>query len=519
MLRFKQRPKPLILLILDGWGHREDDRYNAIAKAPTACWDELMANYPHTLLQASGLAVGLPEGQMGNSEVGHLTLGGGRVIYQDLTRINKAIEEGSFFSNEVLCAALQKAKDTQKAVHILGLLSPGGVHSHEQHIYALLELAKKIGVTYCYLHPFLDGRDTPPKSAKKSIMALETICKNLALGQIVSLMGRYYAMDRDKRWDRTQAAVDCLLMGEAPYHADNALSGLEQAYSRGETDEFVKPMTIHEANKPPIKIEEGDCVIFMNFRADRARQLSRGLLDADFSNFKRILHPRLGAFVSLTHYASDIHSQVAFPPESFVNGLGEYLAKHHLTQLRIAETEKYAHVTFFFNGGIETPNPHETRLLIPSKKVATYDLAPKMSALDITKQLLDAIEHKKYDVIICNFANPDMLGHTGNTQATEQAITCIDHCIAELISALKKYGGEMIITADHGNAECMYDETTQQPHTAHTTEPVPFVYVGRRAKVIDGHTGTLADVAPTLIALLGLPKPKEMTGVNLIKLK
>lgn len=512
-----KRPKPVLLLILDGWGHSEENEHNAIALAKTPHWDHLIKTCPHTLLNASGLSVGLPEGQMGNSEVGHLTMGAGRVLYQDLTRINKSIADGDFFKNEVLLSALKKAQKSQKAVHILGLLSPGGIHSHEKHTYALLQLCAQENIKNCYIHAFLDGRDTPPKSAMTSITALENKCKELGIGKIVSLIGRYYAMDRDKRWERTQAAYDCLTNGEADYYADTALDGLQQAYDRGETDEFVKPTCIHASNVPPIKIEEGDIVIFMNFRADRARQLSRAFLNTGFGDFKRKQHPRLDDFVSLTQYASDIPSQIAFPQQSLENDLGSYLSKQGLTQLRIAETEKYAHVTFFFNGGVETKHPNETRVLIPSKKVATYDLTPKMSAIEITTQLLEAIEEKKVDVIICNFANPDMLGHTGNLNATQEAITCIDDCIGKLVSALQEQGGEAIITADHGNAECMYDEKTQQAHTAHTTEPVPFIYVGRPAKIKPPHdSGTLADIAPTLLAVLGLAKPKEMTGENLI---
>ncbi|MES2142633.1 MAG: 2,3-bisphosphoglycerate-independent phosphoglycerate mutase [Pseudomonadota bacterium] len=512
-----QRPKPVLLLILDGWGYREETSHNAIALAKTPYWDHLVQTYPYTLLKASGLAVGLPEGQMGNSEVGHLTMGAGRVLYQDLTRINKAIEEGIFFKNEILLSALKKVKKTGKSIHILGLLSPGGIHSHEKHIYALLQLVSQVGVKNCYIHAFLDGRDTAPKSAQTSIIALEAKCKELGVGKIVSIMGRYYAMDRDKRWERTKVAYDCLTSGKAEYNAKTALEGLQQAYDRGETDEFVKPTCIHKSDEPAVKIQENDSIIFMNFRADRARQLSRAFLNIGFSDFKRIAHPLLDDFVSLTQYAADIPSRIAFPQQSLENGLGEYLSQQGLTQLRIAETEKYAHVTFFFNGGVEESNRNETRLLIPSKKVATYDLTPNMSAIQITEQLIDVIARKKYDVIICNFANPDMLGHTGNLAATEKAITCIDQCINKLITALKKQGGEAIITADHGNAECMYDEKTQQAHTAHTTEPVPFIYIGRPAKITQkNESGTLADIAPTLLALLDLPKPKEMTGQNLL---
>ncbi len=512
-------PRPILLLILDGWGYRSEKEHNAIAMASTPHWDRLMQICPHTLLDASGLAVGLPSGQMGNSEVGHLTMGAGRVLYQDLSRINKEIKTGEFFKNPCLLAGLKKIRDNQKSVHILGLLSPGGIHSHEQHWYALLELAAQQGIQHCYLHPFLDGRDTPPKSATSYIEKLEKKCKQFSLGKIVSLIGRYYAMDRDKRWERTQLAYDCLTLGEARYHAPTALQGLQLAYDRDESDEFVAPTTIHDGNKSLIKIQEGDLVIFMNFRADRARQLSHAFLDTQFSGFDRRVRPRLTGFISLTEYASDIPSQIAFPQQTLRNGLGEYLAEHHLTQLRIAETEKYAHVTFFFNGGNEIPALNETRVLIPSKKVNTYDLTPNMSAIEITNHLLEAIKEKKYDVIICNFANPDMLGHTGNLSATLQGIHCIDDCIGKLVTCLHEYGGEAIITADHGNAECMFDKKTGQAHTAHTNEPVPFLYIGRPAKINPVKHASLADVAPTLLSLLNISKPKEMTGQSLLTLE
>lgn len=518
-MSLKQNLRPILLLILDGWGYRSEKEHNAIAMANTPHWDHLLQTCPHTLLDASGLAVGLPAGQMGNSEVGHLTMGAGRVLYQDLSRINKDIETGEFFKNPCLLAGFKKIKVNQKSIHILGLLSPGGIHSHEQHWYALLELAAQQGIQHCYLHPFLDGRDTPPKSATSTIEKLEKKCKQVSLGKIVSLIGRYYAMDRDKRWERTQLAYDCLTLGEARYHAPTALQGLQWAYDRGESDEFVAPTTIHSENNPPIKIQEGDLVIFMNFRADRARQLSHAFLDTQFSGFNRRVHPGLAGFISLTEYASDIPSQIAFPQQTLRNGLGDYLAQHHLTQLRIAETEKYAHVTFFFNGGYEIPAPHETRVLIPSKKVSTYDLTPNMSTIEITDHLLKAIKEKTYDVIICNFANPDMLGHTGNLSATLQGIHCIDDCIGKIVACLHEYGGEAIITADHGNAECMFDEKTGQAHTAHTNEPVPFLYIGRPAKINPVKHPSLADIAPTLLGLLNLNKPKEMTGQNLLTLK
>lgn len=514
-----RNPRPILLLILDGWGYRTEKDHNAIAMANTPNWDHVLQTYPHTLLDASGSAVGLPVGQMGNSEVGHLTMGAGRILYQDLSRINKEIETGAFFKNPCLLTGFEKIKSSQKAVHILGLLSPGGIHSHEQHWYALLKFIAQQKVQQCYLHPFLDGRDTPPKSAKIYLTKLEEKCRQLGCGNIVSLIGRYYAMDRDKRWERTEAAYNCLSLGQAAYSTTTALHALELAYTRGESDEFVSPTTIHAANKPSIKIQDGDLVIFMNFRADRARQLSHAFLDTHFSSFNRQIQPHLAGFISLTEYASDIPSQIAFPQQPLRNGLGEYLAQHHFSQLRIAETEKYAHVTFFFNGGIENTVANETRVLIPSKKVSTYDLTPHMSAIEITQHLLEDIKEKKYDVIICNFANPDMLGHTGNLTATLQGINCIDDCIGKLIACLQEYGGEAIITADHGNAECMFDEKTQQAHTAHTNEPVPFVYIGRSAKINPVKHASLADIAPTLLSLLNLPKPKEMTGQNLLTLE
>lgn len=512
----KLNSRPILLLILDGWGYRIKKDHNAIALANTPHWDHLLETHPHTLLDASGSAVGLPAGQMGNSEVGHLTMGAGRVLYQDLSRINKEIETGAFFKNPCLLAGFERIKTHQKSVHILGLLSPGGIHSHEQHWYALLELFAQQNLEHCYLHPFLDGRDTPPKSAESYLKKIEEKCQQLGVGKIASVIGRYYAMDRDKRWERTEAAYNCLTLGQAAYSATSVLQALQLAYARGESDEFVSPTTIHDANKSPIKIQDGDLVIFMNFRADRARQLSHAFLDRDFPGFKRQSRPHLAGFISLTEYASDIPSQVAFPQQILSNGLGEYLAQHQLTQLRIAETEKYAHVTFFFNGGDESPNINETRVLIPSKKVSTYDLTPNMSAIEITEHLLEAIKEKRYDVIICNFANPDMLGHTGNLAATLQGIHCIDDCIGKLIACLQEYGGEAIITADHGNAECMFDEKTGQAHTAHTNEPVPFVYIGRPAKINPIKHPSLADIAPTLLNLLNLPTPKEMTGQNLL---
>jgi 2,3-bisphosphoglycerate-independent phosphoglycerate mutase len=507
--------QPIVLIILDGFGHREDTSYNAIAAACTPHWDELWRTCPHTLLVGSGHAVGLPQDQMGNSEVGHLTMGAGRTVYQEFTRLDKAIEEGDFFRNPVFINALQKAKTNNKAVHILGLLSPGGVHSHERQIHAMLDLAVQQGLENIYVHAFLDGRDTPPQSAMASLEALEAHMKRLGQGQIASLIGRYYAMDRDKRWERVQQAYDLLTQGKADFHAESALTGLQMAYDRKETDEFVKATAIYAQNKKPITVNDGDVIVFMNYRADRARELTRAFIEKDFSDFTREVVPQLAGFVSLTQYAADIPTQIAFAPQSLANTLGEYAAQLGVLQLRIAETEKYAHVTFFFNGGIEQPFAGEDRILIPSPKVATYDLKPEMSAVEMTDKLVEAIQSKKYGLIICNFANPDMVGHTGNFDATVTAIEVIDHCLGRISAALTQVGGEMVITADHGNAEFMFDEQTKQPHTAHTSELVPFVYRGRKATIAHD-TGTLADIAPTLLYLMDLPKPAEMTGSSLV---
>lgn len=504
---------PLALIILDGWGYRTDASHNAIAAARKPNWDALWQSCPHALLDGSGLSVGLPEGQMGNSEVGHLTMGAGRTLYQELTRIDKAIVEGEFFRNPVLLAALAKAKINNKAIHILGLLSPGGVHSHERHIHALLELAAQQNVKNVYVHAFLDGRDTPPKSAEASLKILEEKYTQLKCGRTVSLIGRYYAMDRDKRWERVQCAYDLLTLAKADYQAATAMEGLQAAYQRGETDEFVKATIINKA----VTINDDDVVIFMNFRADRAREITRAFTEKEFTGFVRQKCSQLAEFVSLTQYAADIKTAIAFPPQTLSNVIGEYVAQQGMKQLRIAETEKYAHVTFFFNGGVEALFPGEDRILVPSPKVATYDLKPEMSAPEVTDRLVEAIRSKKYSMIICNFANPDMVGHTGNFDATVKAIEVIDQCIGQIIAALREVGGEAIITSDHGNAECMYDEKTHQPHTAHTTEYAPFLYIGRPARVTH-EVGTLADIAPTMLYLMGLPQPSEMTGKALLTL-
>lgn len=508
---------PLVLLILDGWGYRENRDHNAIACAHKPTWDKLWSNYPHTLISGSGKCVGLPDGQMGNSEVGHLNIGAGRIVQQDLTRIDSAISDGSFFTNPVLKDAFTLAKNTNKSVHVLGLLSPGGVHSHENHLHAIVEMAASEKISSLFLHPFLDGRDTPPQSALASIHALERRCQESGCGKIASLTGRYYAMDRDNRWDRIQKTYNLLVSGVAERTAATAEEGLALAYQAGETDEFVQPTSIHAANKTPACIQDGDIVIFMNFRADRAREITQTFTDPDFHAFKRDKVLKLGQFVCLSEYDERFKIPVAFPPIPLTHLFAECVSHAGLKQLRIAETEKYAHVTFFFNGGIETPFPQEDRVLIPSPKIATYDLQPEMSARELTQRLINEIKNGQYGVIICNFANPDMVGHTGNLKAAIQAIEVIDECLGYIVPELQKAGGELLITADHGNAECMYDCTTRQPHTAHTSDPVPFIYVGRNAQIIK-ENGKLSDIAPTMLYLLNLPKPQEMTGSSLLKM-
>lgn len=504
----------MLLVVLDGWGERADPTNNAIAEAKKPNWDYFTQHYATTTISGSGRCVGLPDGQMGNSEVGHMNLGLGRVVYQDYTRINTAIETQDFFKNPAFFTAITQAHAENKTIHILGLLSPGGVHSHEQHIFSLIKLLSQQGVEQVAVHAFLDGRDTPPKSAAASLTKLEQCLAEHHYSPTASICGRYYAMDRDNRWDRIEQAYNMLTSGEDSYYANNALEGLQLAYQRGETDEFVKPTVLGTKKL----IQTGDIVIFMNFRADRARQLSYALTNQHFTHFKRRVHPTPGLYITLTDYASDLEAKVAYLPQTLLNGLGQVISNDGLHQLRIAETEKYAHVTFFFNGGIETVYPGEDRILIPSVKVATYDLEPQMSAYQLTEQLVSAIRSEKYDFIVCNFANADMVGHTGNLAAAIIAIETIDICLGEIYQTLKEMGGEMLITADHGNAEYMYDTTTHQPHTAHTTELVPLIYVGRPAKFIV-QDGKLADVAPTLLYLMHLTIPKEMEGRVLLKLQ
>ena len=507
---------PVLLLILDGFGYREEADFNAILAARKPNWDTLWRDYSHTLINASEKFVGLPSKQMGNSEVGHLNIGSGRVVYQDLSRVDVAIEDGSFFGNPALSKAVTLARQNDSALHIMGLLSPGGVHSHENHIFAMLEMAARAGVKKVYLHAFLDGRDTPPKSAAQSLQLLQKKCAALGVGQIASIVGRFYAMDRDNRWERVQPAYELLTQGRAKFTATNALSGLAQAYARGESDEFVKPTTIIPVGAQAIAMQDGDVVVFMNFRADRAREITRALTNETFAGFERTYFPKLAGFVTLSSYGEDFHLPCAYPPQTIHNGFGEYISNLGLRQLRIAETEKYAHVTYFFSGGREQPYPGEDRILVPSPKVATYDLKPEMSAFEVTDKLEAAILSRQYHAIICNYANGDMVGHSGNMKAATQAIEALDICIGRVVKVMQSIGGEVIITADHGNAEQMLDRTTQQAHTAHTLNPVPFLYIGRKAKLVEG--GALRDLAPSLLAMMGLPQPAEMTGHSLIQI-
>ena len=504
------KPPTTVLVVLDGWGVSASSRRNAVQAAATPNWDRLWAGSGSTMLDASGRAVGLPEGQMGNSEVGHLNLGAGRVVHQHLTRIDNAIDSGEFAANAAFTAAIDAVIQRGGQLHVLGLLSPGGVHSHEEHIAALLDLAKRRGAGgQLRLHAFLDGRDTPPQSAGASLRKFAARFP----GVIASIVGRYYAMDRDTRWERTERAFNLLQRGEAPFHFSDPAPALTAAYARGETDEFVQPTAIHAQDELPVKIQDGDAVVWMNFRADRARQLARAFVDEDFPGFRRRSQARLTAFVTLTQYADDIPATVAFAQQRLTDTLGECLEKQGMTQLRLAETEKYAHVTYFFSGGREAPFAGEQRLLVPSPTVATYDLAPAMSAPQVTDALVDAIDDRRWNLIVCNYANGDMVGHTGDFDAAVQAVETIDECLGRLRQALRRTGSQGLITADHGNVECMADGDA--PHTAHTTAPVPLVYAGPRATAL-ASGGRLADVAPTLLALMGISPPQAMTGRSLL---
>ncbi|MDR3585341.1 MAG: 2,3-bisphosphoglycerate-independent phosphoglycerate mutase [Desulfosporosinus sp.] len=511
--------KPLLLMILDGWGHRDALEGNAIAQANLPNFRRLEKTYPHTFLQASGEAVGLPDGQMGNSEVGHLNMGAGRVVYQELTRIYKAIKDGTLYQNPVLIEAMESAHKHNKGFHFLGLLSDGGVHSHIAHLFALLEMAKKHGLEEVYVHVILDGRDVLPQSAKLYITQLEQKLKELGIGKIASVSGRYYVMDRDHRWERLEKGYQALAMGEGKYAA-SALAALESSYDVRVTDEFVLPTVIvDEDGKPVGTIQEGDSVLFFNFRSDRAREMAHAFADEEVTEFACPIHPRVH-FVCMTQYEDTICAPIAFPQQNLKNTLGEVLSQHGLKQLRIAETEKYAHVTFFFNGGIEEPDPGEERILIPSPKVATYNLQPEMSAPELTKTLLEQLKKNTHDVIILNFANPDMVGHTGMFDATIKAVETVDKCLGEIYDELQKMGGTLLVTADHGNAEAKLDLTTKLPLTAHSTNLVPFILIDAKFKGRVLHEGgALCDVAPTILELLNIPKPEEMTGKSLIVIK
>lgn len=508
---------PVLLLILDGFGYREETDFNAVLAAHKPNWDKLWRDYPHTLINASEKHVGLPSSQMGNSEVGHLNIGAGRIVYQELSRVDVAIEDGSFFTNPALLRAVNAAKQNHSALHIMGLLSAGGVHSHENHLFAMLEMAARNGLSKVYFHAFLDGRDTPPKSAAQSLQALQDRCAQLGVGQIASIVGRFYVMDRDNRWERVQPAYELLTQGHAAFNATDALSGLELAYARGETDEFVNPTCIVAQGERAIAMQDGDAVVFMNFRADRAREISHALTDAEFNGFARAVVPKFATYVTLSNYGKDFNLPCAYTPEAIHNDFGEYIANLGLKQLRIAETEKYAHVTYFFSGGKEQPYPGEERILVPSPKVATYDLQPEMSAYEVTDKLEAAILSRQYQALICNYANGDMVGHSGDMTAATKAIETLDICIGRVVKAMQSIGGEVIITADHGNAEQMIDHTTHQAHTAHTLNKVPLIYVGRPAQLRDD--GALRDLAPSLLNMMGLPQPAEMTGHSLIQFK
>ena len=506
--------KPTVLMILDGYGLSENITGNAIAAAKTPVMDKLMKEYPFVQGNASGGDVGLPDGQMGNSEVGHLNIGAGRIVYQDLTKITKAITDGDFYKNEALLAACANANEHDSALHLMGLLSAGGVHSHTEHVYGLLKLAKEQNVSKVYVHCFLDGRDTPPESGKSYVQALQDKMNEMQVGKIATVIGRYYVMDRDNRWDRVELAYNALTKSEGK-QATDAVQVVADSYEAGKTDEFVMPTIIVEDGKPVAKIQENDSVIFFNYRPDRAREITRTFCTDDFDGFARgnRIHT---TYVCFTDYDVTIGNKlVAFPKTKITNTFGEYLAEHNMTQARIAETEKYAHVTFFFNGGIEEPNKGEDRILVKSPGVTTYDLQPEMSAMQVSDKLIEAIEADKYDVIIVNFANPDMVGHTGIEEAVIKAIETVDVCVGKAVDALKRVNGQMFICADHGNAEKLVDDVTGESFTAHTTNPVPFILVNA-----DGYElkegGKLADIVPTMIALMDMQVPKEMTGESLL---
>ena len=508
------KDKLMMLMILDGFGINENEQGNAVKLAKTPNIDKLMKTCPTTQIHASGLAVGLPEGQMGNSEVGHTNIGAGRIVYQELTKITKSIEDGDFFSNEALNKAIENCKKNNSKLHIMGLLSDGGVHSHNRHLYAILELAKRKDFENVYIHCFMDGRDTPPTSGEGYIAKLEEKIKEKGIGKIATISGRFYSMDRDKRWQRIQKAYDAMVKGEG-IKANSAIQAIESSYQKEVFDEFIEPTVIYNGDSPVAKIEENDSVVFFNFRPDRAREITRTLVDSNFAEFDTNKNLNL-YFVCMTPYDETMPNvDIAFKKETLVNTFGEYISKKGLTQLRIAETEKYAHVTFFFNGGEEKQYKGEDRILIPSPKVETYDMQPEMSAEEVTEKVVDAINSKKYDVVILNYANPDMVGHTGSLEATIKAIEKIDECVERVVEAVNNQEGRLIITADHGNSEQMIDYKTGEPHTAHTTNPVPLILVG--VDNVKLKEGRLADLAPTMLDIMGLEKPAEMTGESIIE--
>lgn len=509
---------PVALIIMDGWGiGKEDDPSNAIKKGKTPNLDKIAKDFPKATLQASGMFVGLPDGQMGNSEVGHTNIGAGRVVYQELTRITKSIADGDFFENKALLKAARDAKAAGGALHLMGLVSPGGVHSHTKHLYGLLELAKREGLQKVYIHCFLDGRDVPPASAHEYLAELEEKIKIIGVGQIATISGRFYAMDRDKRWNRVELAYKAIASADAPKKASSA-EAIQASYAdksekpEGVTDEFVIPVVIGDYSG----MKSGDGVIFFNFRPDRARELTHAFTDETFDGFKRVEGLKL-SYTTMTQYEKGLNVNIAYPPESITNTLGETIAKNGLKQLRIAETEKYAHVTFFFNGGVEKEYDGEDRILVPSPKVATYDLKPEMSAIEVTDKVVEAIKSAKYDFIIMNYANGDMVGHTGVMDAAVKAVETVDTCVGRTVAAIREMGGEVIIIADHGNADMMVDPNTKEPFTAHTTNPVPIYCVSDRVAKVNN--GALCDVSPTLLTLAGLEIPKEMTGKVLIEFK
>ncbi len=508
------KDKVTMLMILDGFGDNKNTDGNAIKLAKTPNIDKLMKKYPNTDIFTSGLHVGLPEGQMGNSEVGHTNIGAGRIVYQELTRITKAIEEGDFFSNPEFIAAIENCKKHNSKLHILGLVSDGGVHSHNRHLYGLLEMAKRRDFEDVYVHCFLDGRDTPPASAETYVAELQEKMKEKGVGKIASLSGRFYAMDRDKRWQRVQKCYDALVNGEGE-KAGDPIKAIEDSYQKEVFDEFVVPTVICNGNEPVAKIEENDSVIFFNFRPDRAREITRAIVDPEFDGFEtKKMNLYYVCFTSYDETMPNVH--IAFKKEPLKNTFGEVVSEAGLTQLRIAETEKYAHVTFFFNGGEEKQYPGEDRILVPSPKVETYDMKPEMSAYEVTDKVCKALENDKYDVVILNFANTDMVGHTGSLQAAIKAVEAVDECVGKIVKIIEEKKGNLLITADHGNAEQMIDYKTGEPHTAHTTNPVPIILITDNKEYKLKENGKLADLAPTMLDLMGINKPEEMTGESLL---